>query len=131
MSLSRTFPPSGLLVGDLIAFCVTWPTSGMMRSGVCSERLMSVRRTTAPACGWLPTPTATANQTCPSMMKHASCRNLVEMIGPGPIPPRSLRVDDGVSTGLDSRRRLRALGNAVVPLAAQMVGEAVMRHHRA
>ncbi len=36
------------------------------------------------------------------------------------------RMDDGVSSGLDRRRRLQALGNAVVPGVAAMIGRAMM-----
>lgn len=70
----------------------------------------------------------------PDVCVYDEARFMSQLGGDGwswPDPPRNLRVDDGVSTGLDGRKRLKALGNAVVPLAAQVVGEAVMRHHRA
>jgi len=40
-----------------------------------------VRRICEDGTGRLPTPTATANQLNPSMMKHASCRNLKRLVG--------------------------------------------------
>lgn len=38
----------------------------------------------------------------------------------------SLRVSDGVSAGLDSGCRIRALGNAVVPRIPEIIGRAIM-----
>ena len=44
----------------------------------------------------------------------------------GPSQPWVRRVDDGVSRGLD-RRRLKALGNALVPQIAEYIGRQVVR----
>ena len=44
----------------------------------------------------------------------------------GPSQPWVRRVDDGVPRGLD-RRRLRALGNALVPQIAEYIGRQVVR----
>lgn len=55
----------------------TLPRSGMMRRGILSERDTLAHRTGAIDAGSLPqmaTPTATANQLSPSMMKHPGCR---------------------------------------------------------
>ena len=47
--------------------------------------------------------------------------------GRWPPPPRIRRVADGVPRGMDRRvDRVRALGNAVVPQVAEMVGRAVL-----
>ncbi len=48
--------------------------------------------------------------------------------GPGgwAAAPGVRRVADGVSGGVDRRARVRALGNAVVPQVAEMVGRAVL-----
>lgn len=44
-----------------------------------------------------------------------------------PHPPEGVRMDDGFPRGMD-RARLRALGNAVVPVTAQWVGQHVLKH---
>ena len=86
-SLWRTPGHSGTPVEDWAVFSGTWPASGTMRSGACSPRPPLGRLTSEPAFGWLPTPTATANQTAPSMQKHPSCRAFVALFGAGPIHP--------------------------------------------
>lgn len=48
-----------------------------------------VRRIIGPGYGSLPTPTTMANQWCPSMQKHAGCRNLTRVLGKP--TPRSYR----------------------------------------
>ena len=53
---------------------VTLPKWGMMRDGECWEREMPEHLTSATGSGLLATPTATANQLSPSMMKHPGCR---------------------------------------------------------
>ena len=54
---------------------VTLPRAGTMLDGVCWEHIMSEHPTNETASGsWLATPTATANQLCPSMMKWPGCR---------------------------------------------------------
>ena len=46
-----------LLSGDSEKYSVTWPKSGMMRSGVCWERTMLARYTKGKESGYWPTPT--------------------------------------------------------------------------
>lgn len=46
------------LLGGSVSFSETWPRSGMMRNGVCWERVTPERRTVESASGFLPTPTA-------------------------------------------------------------------------
>jgi len=43
-----------------------------------------------------------------------------------PNPPANIRVDDGVSTRMD-RLRVKAIGNAVVPLIAEWIGERIVK----
>lgn len=47
----------------------------------CCLRQTWVLTTFGPDFGYLATPTATANQSAPSMMKHPGCRNFVEVFG--------------------------------------------------
>lgn len=47
--------------------------------------------------------------------------------GPVQVSARSLRVADGVPRGLD-RRRVRAVGNAVVPRVAEHIGRLLVTH---
>lgn len=51
----------------------------------------------------------------------------VERRGGWPAGPGLRRVADGLPAGLDRAARVKALGNAVVPQVAAMVGRAVMR----
>ena len=57
----------------------TWPKQGTIVNGVCWERETSELHTSASGSGsWLATPTATANQLCPSMIqKHPGCQNML------------------------------------------------------
>ena len=55
-------------------FSGTWPRAGSMQSGTCYPRPESERHISASGSGLLATPTATANQLCPSMQKWPSCR---------------------------------------------------------
>lgn len=64
------------LLGDLVSFSETWPRSGMMRSGVCWERVTQALHIGGTASGFLPTPTATANMLLPSMQKWPAHRNM-------------------------------------------------------
>lgn len=64
------------LLGGLVSFSDTWPRSGMMRSGVCWERVTPERHTVEIASGFLPTPTATANMLSPSMQKWPAHRRM-------------------------------------------------------
>lgn len=65
-----------LLLGGLETFSGRWPAEGGMRSGSCWARATSVPPISGGASGsWLATPTATANQLTPSMMKWPGCRN--------------------------------------------------------
>jgi hypothetical protein len=75
----------GMPIADSSRCLATLPPSGSMRSGVLYELPTSARRTSAPAYGWLPTPTHTANQFCDSMMKHVSCRNLKRLFPAGEL----------------------------------------------
>ena len=63
------------LLGGLELYSETWPRWGMMRDGVCWEHATLEPHTEETGSGsWLATPTATANQLSPSMMKHPGCR---------------------------------------------------------
>ena len=63
------------LLEDSGEFSETWPRSGTMRSGAVYQRTNVGRLTKEIESGFLlATPTATANQTAPSMMKHLGCR---------------------------------------------------------
>ena len=64
------------LVGGWTVFSETWPRSGMMRSGTAYQLPPLALPTIGTASGLLATPTKTANQDAPSMMKHKGCRNL-------------------------------------------------------
>ena len=65
-------------------FAETWPRSGTTQSGTAYPLPCWERPTTATGSGLLPTPTTKANQLAPSMMKHAGCRRLKEMMLPTP-----------------------------------------------
>ena len=63
------------LLGGLELYSETWPRWGSMRDGECLELTMPGHLTSVTGSGsWLATPTATANQLSPSMMKHPGCR---------------------------------------------------------
>jgi len=63
------------LLEDSTAYSVTLPRWGSMQSGELSERTTSAHLIGGTGSGsWLATPTATANQLFPSMMKHPGCR---------------------------------------------------------
>lgn len=83
----KTLQGSLIEGGGLEKFSGTWPLAGTMRSGACYRLPLSMPRTTAPVYGWLPTPTATMNQTCESMQKHRGARNWRRLFGSGPIHP--------------------------------------------
>ena len=79
-----------LLSGDLETYLGRWPPEGGMRNGSAFQRLRSVPPISAIGSGcWLATPTETANQVEPSMMKWPGCRAWVDSGIPlgGPIPP--------------------------------------------
>jgi hypothetical protein len=59
---------------DWDEFSGIWPRAGMTRSGRAYRLLSLARHISALGSSWLATPTATANQTAPSMMKHPGCR---------------------------------------------------------
>lgn len=86
-SWSRIAKLSAMPIEDYIALSKTFRRSGMWESGRLFGLNLSEPRIGEPDFGWLPTPTETANQTCPSMMKWPSCRNLVGLFGTGPIHP--------------------------------------------
>jgi len=63
------------LLEDSTAYSATLPRWGSMQSGELSERTIPAHLTSVTESGlWLATPTATANQLSPSMMKHPGCR---------------------------------------------------------
>lgn len=64
------------LLGGSVSFSEIWPRSGMMRNGVCWERVTPERHTVEIASGFLPTPTATANMLSPSMQKWPAHRRM-------------------------------------------------------
>ena len=53
--------PQGSLLGDLESFSETWPKSGMMQNGKCSEQTMSVLPTEGRGSGSWPTPNVCGN----------------------------------------------------------------------
>ncbi len=59
----------GSLLEGWAEFSGTWPRSGTVWNGMCSERITLAPRTAGSASGCLPTPTAQANMFCPSMRK--------------------------------------------------------------
>ncbi len=63
-----------LFIEDLSPYLVTLPRWGMMRDGELFRLAVLVPNTNGNAYLLLATPTATANQTAPSMMKHRGCR---------------------------------------------------------
>ena len=70
---------------DLPWSSVTLPRLGMMRAGCVFQQESVARITKGIDCGsLLATPTATANQTAPSMMKHKGCREFVREMLPTP-----------------------------------------------
>lgn len=74
-----------LFPGDLPWSSVTLPRSGMMRDGCVYQQVSAALITKGIDCGLLlATPTATANQTAPSMMKHKGCREFVREMLPTP-----------------------------------------------
>lgn len=77
----------GVVVPSL-RFYETLPPSGSMRSGSLSARASSVLHTTAPGRLWLPTPTAKANHSAPSMRKWPAYIRFQDRF-PGPIHPRT------------------------------------------
>ena len=58
------------LLEDFIEFSETWPKWGMMQNGVCSERVMSVRRIKETECGSWPTPTAAEADKIPARANY-------------------------------------------------------------
>jgi hypothetical protein len=64
------------VLGGLETFSETWPRAGMTRSGSAYQLVPLVPPISETESGFLPTPTATANQTAPSMQKHPGVRRL-------------------------------------------------------
>lgn len=60
-------------------FSQIYPRWGWMRNGAAYRLPHLVPRTSATGRGYLATPTATANQLCPSMMKHPGCRKMASL----------------------------------------------------
>lgn len=59
------------------------PRWGSMRNGVVSAGVGPALRTHEKDCSYLPAPTATANQTAPSMAKWPGCKHLQDLFGEG------------------------------------------------
>lgn len=79
----------GTSLSDSTQFSGIWPRAGTMQRGIAYRQPPLVPPTRGTVYGSLPTPTATANQLSPSMMKHSSCRRLRELVGPnGRLTPR-------------------------------------------
>ena len=72
------------LIAGQQTFAQTWPRSGTIVNGIAYRLPRWARPTTAIGSGLLPTPTTVANQLSPSMMKHAGCRRLAEIMLPTP-----------------------------------------------
>lgn len=72
------------LLTDSERFSLTFPRSGMTRNGYVYELPTVGRLTKGIDGGYLATPTCTSNQLAPSMMKHKSCRALVNAMLPTP-----------------------------------------------
>ena len=83
-SLWKTWTTSG--AADLGPYSEIWPRRGIMRGGGVYRLPPLVLPTSEPGFGWLPTPTATANQLSPSMRKWPGCRHLQDLIGTGGTP---------------------------------------------
>ena len=66
----------GCFLEEWETFSESWPRSGMMRNGIAYQLPPLVPLTDVTASGLLATPTSTANQMAPSMMKHRSCAAL-------------------------------------------------------
>lgn len=83
-SLPKT--PRGFALADLTSCSKGLPAWGLMRRGVCSELITSVRRTSEIECGsLLPTPTGAGNEGSPSMQKWPAHRALSALMLPTPI----------------------------------------------
>lgn len=84
-SSSRTSRRSGTQIAGSTSSSATLPSWGSMLNGVLYELPTWERHTIEPEYGWLPTPTETANQLAPSMMKHRGCRNLSRLFPAGEL----------------------------------------------
>ena len=74
-SCLRTYQVSLLdPMGTCTPYSDSFPRSGLIVDGIAYLRTPVVRRTNGTGSGLLATPTATANQLSPSMMKHPGCR---------------------------------------------------------
>lgn len=89
------------LMGTLEPSSVTWPKSGTMCAGVCSVLPTLGPRTSESGSGYFATPTATANQLSPSMMKHPGCQLIMAKRYLWPTP-RAYSFDKSHTPGLTS-----------------------------
>jgi hypothetical protein len=81
----RTQKGSVMRIAGSPKFSQTLPKWGSMRNGELFGLPILELRISEPEFGWLPTPTHTANQLAPSMMKHRSCRNLSKLFPDGEL----------------------------------------------
>ena len=65
---------------------------------------------------WRSAQSALSAQLRPSVARRDWC----------PSDARALRVADGIPAGLDRRKRIQALGNAVVPQVVEVIGNAIL-----
>ena len=109
------------LLGGLALYSETWPRWGIMRGGACSELDTLAPRINETASGLrLATPTATANQLSPSMMKHPGCRAWATPTG------RDWKDSPGMSFQRpDGRSRLDLLPRQVYHMEKERNGGAV------
>jgi hypothetical protein len=99
-SLARTFLESSEW-NSTMCF-LTWKHSATPRGRLLFLLRPSMPDTDEIESGWLATPTATANQLCPSMQKHPGCRAL------WPTPVGSVaQIGEGTETWLARRERVK------------------------
>ena len=86
---------------------LTLPRWGLMRNGELSERTTPEHLTSETESGYsqnFATPTATANQLCPSMMKHPSCKAM------WPTPSANNYEQTDLDKLLERRERIKSQG---------------------
>lgn len=130
-------------LSGLETFSETWPTSGMMRNGVCSRPPKSARPTEGSASSWLPTPTASEEKDF-ARGRILAALGLREEFGDGGRVARRIcancallhSMEDQVGLnpllrGVDARlpdwsHRIKAIGNSVSPVVAEVVGQRLL-----